>query len=138
MFYWHNGLFRKRWLKHFQLRFSYHQREYLFWWFMMILCIVALTAWIFEHFLASIMVCGEISGRFSAVIKNFNNRKQCVLVSSDFIILIALILWCWSSLARYKVVMIVKIFILVIFIKMQTKNNTVYFTLITIIKGSFL
>ena len=85
-------------MEQFQCGTSYHQREYRFRCFNVSFCIVALTAWIFEHFLASIIVCAATSDRFSTVIKDLSNRKQCVVVSSSLSILI-LLMSGWSTFA---------------------------------------
>ena len=73
--------------------YFYHQREYLFRFFNMSFCIVALTAWIFEHFWASTIVCDETVDCFSAAINDLSCRKQWLVTSSDSIILTILTLF---------------------------------------------
>ena len=103
-------------------------------------CIVAPTAWIFEHLFASIIVFESISDWFalwfdSAVIKDLNSCKQWVVVLSDFIMPIVfmrlgpifgpmfrpafepIFSWwtlavIWKALTNDNTIIIVKIFIL--------------------------
>ena len=103
----------------------HHQREYLFRFFKISFCIVALTAWILEHFFASTIVSDETADCFSAAINDLSSRKQWFVTLSDWITLTILILFegndwstfavIWKALASDSIDMTVKMFILKIF-----------------------